>query len=98
MPSRTAPACPETPPPATVARMSNLSAVSVSDERLADLGAERFGGEERFEGPAVDADGPGAGAEEHAGGRRLAAPGSVVLQLLPRYATSSLEGFCAACG
>src|SRR2546428_8086083 len=26
MPSRTAPACPETPPPATVARMSNLSA------------------------------------------------------------------------
>jgi hypothetical protein len=30
MPSRTAPACPETPPPATVARMSNFSAVSVS--------------------------------------------------------------------
>src|SRR2546428_12567020 len=26
MPSRTAPACPDTPPPATVARMSNLSA------------------------------------------------------------------------
>src|SRR5262249_9565975 len=30
MPSRTAPACPETPPPPTVARMSNLSAVSVT--------------------------------------------------------------------
>src|SRR6185503_12345996 len=30
MPSRTAPACPDTPPPATVARMSNLSAVSVN--------------------------------------------------------------------
>src|SRR4029077_3969882 len=29
IPSRTAPAWPETPPPATVARMSNLSAVSV---------------------------------------------------------------------
>ena len=30
MPSRIAPAWPDTPPPATVARMSNLSAVSVS--------------------------------------------------------------------
>src|SRR6185295_17069135 len=30
MPSRTAPACPDTPPPATVARISNLSAVSVN--------------------------------------------------------------------
>ena len=50
MPSRTAPAWPDTPPPATVARMSNLSAVSVSDQRLPDLGAQRFGGEERVEG------------------------------------------------
>ena len=48
-------------------------------QRPANLRAQRFGREERVERPVVDADGPGAGAEKHAGGGCLAAPGSVVL-------------------
>src|SRR4029450_6910517 len=50
------------------------------DERRANLHAKRFGGEEGFEGAAVDADGAGAGPEKHAGGRCLAATGCVVLR------------------
>src|SRR5216683_5671262 len=49
------------------------------DQRGSNLGAERFSREERFEGPLVDADGPGSGPKEHARGRCLAATGSVVL-------------------
>ena len=93
----TAPACPETPPPATVARMSNLSVVSVEHGGGCQVGPQRLGGEERLERPMVDADGPGPGAEKHAGGCGLP-PARCVMSLLPRYATSSLEGFCAACG
>src|SRR4029079_16722389 len=48
-------------------------------ERGADLRAERFGGEERLEGPSVDADGPCSGPEEDARGRGLAPTGSVIL-------------------
>src|SRR4029079_15327351 len=45
----------------------------------ANLGSERLGGEERFEGALVDADGPGAGAEAHARGRCLATTCAVIL-------------------
>src|SRR3954452_14295456 len=44
-----------------------------------DLRAQRFGGEERFEGAAIDGQGAVAGPEKHAGGRCLAATGSVIL-------------------
>src|SRR3981081_1520867 len=44
------------------------------------LGPQRFGGEERFESSVVDADGPGAGPEEHAGGGGFPAARSVVLR------------------
>src|SRR5258708_5741823 len=80
MPSRTAPAWPDTPPPATVASTSNLSAVSQRTQRRPDLHAQGFAGEERFELATVDFDGPGAGAEEHAGGRRLAPACCVILR------------------
>src|SRR5689334_15113686 len=49
------------------------------DQRGLDLHPQRFGREERVEGALVDADGPGAGAEKHTRGRRLAPTGSVVL-------------------
>src|SRR3990167_5423704 len=48
-------------------------------ERLANLGTERFGGEERVEGFVVDVDGPCTGPEKNAGGRCLASSGSVIL-------------------
>src|SRR5665213_2175135 len=48
-------------------------------ERQANLCAQRFAGKERLERATVDADGPGAGAEEHAGGGGFPASGSVVL-------------------
>src|SRR5216684_8105557 len=68
------------------------------DQWLANLCAQRFAGKKRVEGAVVDADGPGAGAKEHAGGGGFPAPGSVVLSCCHVYATSSLEGFCAECG
>src|SRR2546428_1276521 len=49
------------------------------DQRGSNLGAESFGGEERFERSAVDADGPGAGPEKNAGRRCLATAGAVIL-------------------
>src|SRR5262249_29967654 len=48
-------------------------------QRPLDLGAERFGGEGLLEGLAVDRQNPGAGSQEHAGGRRLAPAGPVIL-------------------
>ena len=47
MPRRTAPACPDTPPPLTVASTSNFSAGFGDHQRLLDLRAQRLGGEER---------------------------------------------------
>ena len=49
------------------------------DQRLSNLSAKGFGGEEGVECPIVHADAPGAGAEENAGGGGFPAPGSVVL-------------------
>src|SRR5262249_51675588 len=48
-------------------------------QRPLDLGAERLGGEGLLEGLAVDRQNPGAGSQEHAGGRRLAPAGPVIL-------------------
>src|SRR5207249_3468417 len=68
------------------------------NQRLANLGSQSLGWKERFEGSAVDADRAAAGPKKHAGGGRLASPGSIVLDCCHVYATSSLDGFCAACG
>ena len=78
MPRRTAPAWPFTPPPATVARMSNLLAGLGQQQRPPHLRAQRIGREVVVELAVVDGDGAGAGTEEHAGGGCLAAAGCVV--------------------
>src|SRR5262249_40374544 len=66
---------------ATVDRRQDVELVGgfCQPERPANLCSERLGGEERFEGALVDADGPGAGAEEHASGRCLATTCAVIL-------------------
>ena len=66
MPRRTAPACPLTPPPATVASTSNCSPVSVTVNGRLHLHAQRLGREEVLELAVVDRD----GARFRDGGRR----------------------------
>src|SRR5436189_1530267 len=68
------------------------------DERGPNLRAERFSREERFEGPLVDADGPGSGPKEHAGGRCLAAAGSVVLHCCQVTRPRALRVFAPRAG
>src|SRR5207245_5262738 len=68
------------------------------NQRLTDLSPQRFGRKERFKRSTVHADGPGPGPKEDASGGGLATSGSVILHCCHVYATSSLEGFCAACG
>ena len=67
-------------------------------QRLDHLHPQRFGGEVVGELALVDGDGAGAGPEEDARRRFLAAPGSVKLSYSQSYATSYAVGCCAACG
>src|SRR6185503_14755401 len=68
------------------------------DERLANDETVSLGREARLERALVDGDGARSRAKKNACGRGLAPAGTVMLCRSQSYATSSLFGFCAACG